>query len=76
MKEISPFYYLEGVCVFNNDEWKQRTQWIVQLLLPTFQESRHAGGYWIAGASNIVTADLFKGTSGILNFLFRYHSSK
>jgi serine/threonine protein kinase len=66
--------YVEANCVFESDEWFLRSSWIAKLLSLTFQESSQHFGYWITEQNTVITADLFQGTAGIIDFLLRYHS--
>jgi hypothetical protein len=64
--------YLEAFKVFGNIQWQERAQWIAQLFCVTFISKDETGGYWITDETNVTTADLFSGNSGIIHFLIRY----
>ncbi|HEY4061117.1 MAG TPA: lanthionine synthetase LanC family protein [Puia sp.] len=64
--------YLEAFRVFNKSMWKERADWIAQLLVVCFQKTEKDAGYWLSNTTNSVTADLFPGNCGVLHFLIRY----
>jgi hypothetical protein len=64
--------YVEASIVFESKEWKERADWIAQLFVLTFQRTTPGCGNWVPSSSDITTADLYTGISGILQFLIRY----
>jgi serine/threonine protein kinase len=62
---------LEAAGVFDNEHWKQKANWIAELLGYSFQEDPSKCGFWLVNEKDIGTADLFQGVSGVLHFLMR-----
>lgn len=68
--------YLEAFQAFDNPEWMERANWIIQVLLHLFHPQEPDAGYWHTAANNTSTADLFAGNSGIIYFLLKYASGQ
>lgn len=67
--------YLKAARILDSDEWQQRADFILNLLLNT----RRGGEdlcYWIIEDNKNPTADFMVGNSGILHFLLNYLSPK
>lgn len=67
--------YLKAARILGSDEWQQRADFILNLLLNT----RRGGEdlcYWIIEDNKNPTADFMVGNSGILHFLLNYLSPK
>lgn len=67
--------YLTASEVFENDKWKERADFIKNMLCHTTlgnEDSR----YWILENNKLPTADIMVGNSGILHMLLRYTSPK
>ncbi|SEW04655.1 Lanthionine synthetase C-like protein [Chitinophaga sp. YR573] len=63
--------YLEAWYVFKNEEWKQRADWLTNLLIHTRMIENKNACYWQLQEHNRPTADLLVGTSGIIHFLLK-----
>jgi serine/threonine protein kinase len=66
--------FIEASLLFKNHEWQRRAIWIAKLFELTFQDFGQDRGYWIVDQSNLITADLFEGITGVSNFLLTCHS--
>jgi serine/threonine protein kinase len=68
--------YLDAAMVFNNNKWKDRSDWITQLL--TVCSLRTAGEtvHWFPGYSTIATMDLFTGIGGLIYFFMSHLKEK
>jgi serine/threonine protein kinase len=65
--------YLEAWQAFKNEEWLNRAEWIASLLMnTTYGNYPHC--YWIQQNSEVPSAGLFNGSSGIIHFLLRIFS--
>lgn len=64
---------LEAYKVFGDTEWKERADWIANLLLHTYTENDDGSLFWYTEIETLVTPDLMLGNAGILNFLIRYN---
>jgi lantibiotic modifying enzyme len=62
--------YLEAFRVTQKEEWRERANSIVDLLLALKQEKTTGEIYW--NTEEIPTADLMTGSSGIAHFLLRW----
>lgn len=68
--------YLEAQRVFTGTLWQERASWITNYLLNTLVLNDGKQGYWgMASNQQFPTADLFKGTSGIIRYLIKYWKS-
>jgi serine/threonine protein kinase len=63
--------YLEAYRAFGNQEWKDRANGIVHVLLHTRQENPGETVHWLNNNANYPTADLMVGNSGVIHFLIR-----
>lgn len=63
--------YIEASRVFGTPEWQQRADWITALYAHTFIKNNKEAGYWKMTESDVVTADMATGNSGIIHFLLR-----
>jgi len=63
--------YLEAWRVFKRNEWKQRADWIMQVLLHT-RRTESGRSYWFGNNSVYPTADLMISNGGIIHFMMRY----
>ena len=64
--------YLEAHSKLKNPRWLDQATWIANFLLHSFIPRSDVGGYWYVIESEMVTADLSTGISGVLHFLMRY----
>ncbi|HTR29190.1 MAG TPA: lanthionine synthetase LanC family protein [Puia sp.] len=63
--------YLEAWRVFRKKEWKNRADWIANVLKYTFIRNNIHSGYWKMDQNNVPTAALLTGNGGIIHFLCR-----
>jgi len=63
--------YNDAYHLFNDEEWKDRRDWLTNLLLHQFQQQEDGGRYWLVNNSPFSNADLLNGNSGILHYLLR-----
>lgn len=66
--------YLFAAQAFQNEEWKERADFIKNTIIHTGLGDENAR-YWMLENNKVPTADLMEGNSGILYFLLRYASS-
>ena len=66
--------YLVAAKVFNDPQWKERADFIVNTLLHVRRRKEEDSCYWITEDDKIPTADFMVGNSGILHLLLRYNS--
>jgi len=64
--------YLEAYDALNDEQWRERATWIAQHLIHVCKSFSETEVYWLPLTTTLVTADLFKGNCGIINFLMRY----
>lgn len=63
--------YLEAYRVFKNEKWRDRANWLATLFSNLANSEYNDYAYWLIDNSEIPTADLLTGSSGILYFLIR-----
>jgi len=64
--------YLEAYTKFKSEEWLNRANWILQILINTSNKNLNDSYYWLNKNSNYVTADFIAGNSGVIHFLMRF----
>jgi serine/threonine protein kinase len=65
--------YLEAAEVFQDNTWRDRASWIVQVLQHTSYVQSDGSRFWAVENRKSITADFMTGNSGVLHFLMRYH---
>ena len=65
--------YLEAARVFKNPVWRERADWIAEVLIHSFKTTGDDRGYWNVDETSTVTGDLFDGNGGVIDFLIRYY---
>ncbi|WP_217604900.1 lanthionine synthetase LanC family protein [Chitinophaga sp. GbtcB8] len=68
--------YLKAAAVFEESSFHKQADWIFYLLNSTFRHRDENHGIWITNDTDVVTADLFDGTSGVIYFLSNYYQYK
>jgi serine/threonine protein kinase len=63
--------YLEMYRVSQNEEWLNRSRWIVQVLMNLKRQHTCHGPYWLVQNEREPTADFMVGNSGVIHFLLR-----
>ncbi|HVU56045.1 MAG TPA: lanthionine synthetase LanC family protein [Puia sp.] len=63
--------YLEAYRVLKDPQWRERAEWIGQVLIYTFQPIGETTGHWLVDLNRATTADLFYGNAGVLHFMLR-----
>ena len=66
--------YLMAAQVFDNNQWQERADFILNTLIHTSQGSNEHLSYFITQDNKTPTADFMVGNCGILHFLLRYLS--
>jgi serine/threonine protein kinase len=66
------YLYLNAWQAFENEEWHERTKWIINLFIHTFLEDKKSRGCWSVGLYPDLEGDLMTGVSGIITFLMKY----
>ena len=66
--------YLMAAQVFDNNEWQERADFILNTLIHASQGNNEHLCYWITQENKTPTADFMVGNCGILHFLLRYIS--
>lgn len=64
--------YLEAYKVFGESEWKERADWIVQLIMQLRKQHSKYGPYWLVEDERQPTASFMAGNTGVIHFLLRY----
>jgi hypothetical protein len=64
--------YLDAARSLDNNEWRQRSDWIFGLLSRCGFMEENKTITWLSGFNTTPTADLFTGNGGILHFCMRY----
>lgn len=64
--------YLEAYRVFGDEEWQQRADWIVQVIMQLKKHHPKYGSYWLVEHERQPVANFMVGNSGVLHFLLRY----
>jgi len=64
--------YLEAVGAFESEKWKQRVDWIADLILNTSCLASKKLRYWVVSDSTPAATDFMNGAGGVLHFLLRY----
>ncbi len=67
---------LEAARVFKSDMWQQYVNWVVQFLIHQYNIGGNGACYWITDKSQVPTAGLMTGSSGIIHFLMRCANEK
>jgi serine/threonine protein kinase len=63
--------YMEAYKVFKTEEWKERANWIKNIMIHTTLLSSDGSAYWSMNAYPNPVPDLMTGSSGIIHFLMR-----
>jgi lantibiotic modifying enzyme len=64
--------YLEAFRTFKEEEWYDRADWIMQVIMQLKKQHKKYGPYWIVQSERQPVADFMIGNSGVLHFLLRY----
>lgn len=64
--------YLEAHRIFGEEEWQQRADWIVQVIMQLKKQHTKHGSYWLVEHERQPVANFMVGNSGVLHFLLRY----
>ncbi|MBT1687106.1 protein kinase/lanthionine synthetase C family protein [Dawidia soli] len=64
--------YLEAAEIFNNNEWRERADWIAQVIIRSGYSQADGSRYWAVDSAKSVSADLMTGNCGVIHFLMRY----
>jgi lantibiotic modifying enzyme len=67
--------YLKFAGVLKNDIWKERADWIANLIMQLRKDDSIHGNYWLADRERQPVANFMTGNGGIINFLVNYYSS-
>lgn len=65
--------YLKASKIFKSEEWLQRADWIVRLLLHHYRQQKDGSIYWLVDQTPFSTAGFMTGNSGIIHFLLNYY---
>lgn len=63
--------YLEAMRVFQDEEWQERADWILNLIMSMKRNDELHGPYWLVENERQPVADFMIGNSGIIHYLLR-----
>lgn len=64
--------YLRAWKVFQDEQWRRRADWIVQVILNLRRDDNVAGPYWLVAGERKPVADLMVGNTGVAYFLMQW----
>ncbi|ACU58480.1 protein kinase domain-containing protein [Chitinophaga pinensis] len=67
--------YLKFAGVLKNDIWKDRADWIANLVMQLGKDDSIHGNYWLTDRERQPVANFMTGNGGIIHFLVNYYSS-
>lgn len=63
--------YLQAFSILKSEEWLERAEWLVQVIMNSRKDHPVHGSYWLVEHERQPVADFMTGNSGVIHFLLR-----